>query len=815
MIRIYLVLAGLLFIAGGKVTAQIPEGFNIEVVNEDLDTPVGLCYTSDSVFYSYELNGRVWAFVNGEIQAEPILDLSNEVGYWWDHGLMGMALDPDFHLNGYIYLLYVVDRHYLLHYGTEEYHPDTNDYFSPSIGRVTRYTVDQDDLTSVVPGSRKILIGDGREDGIPINTFSHGLGSLIFGRDGTLFFSVGDANCPGSDYAGGSEPPEGAYDNQSVDEGIFTPEEDVGAYRSQYINSYCGKVLRINPENGEGIPGNPFYDEMDPDSPASKVWALGFRNPFRMAFKPFSGSTNPADNDPGILAVGDAGDWSWEEINIIDEPGKNYGWPIYQGQGEYYLFNNQDTENLGEPINNPCNGFDHYRFIDLITQPTADHNESFPHTCGDLEIDPEDAHLFVHERPLASYKNGGVEDTDEAYIPWFNENGVAVPLGINEPEADVEGGEMFKGSASIGGTFYQGAAYPVEYQDAYFHSDYSGWLKVFYIENGSLSKMEHWIDDMGNVVHLSVNPQDENIYVTTIFPGTIKKLSFEGNLKPIIEMTPDTAYGESPLTVEFDATGCYDPEGEELSYEWDFGDGESSTEPSPTHTFSAGNGDPQALDVQLTVSDPEGNSSTAWALVSLNNTPPQAEINSVEDSSLYSVQETTFWNLTADVSDAESDIEELEYNWQFFLHHNTHFHLQGTESTPEAEGRVEPLGCKEETYYYRFRLEVTDPMGLQDVDEVLIYPDCDTIPAPTFSEYTVAPNPGGNARRIYLPEGTEGEVTLELHSASGEHIDQRTFDILEGRQSILWRFRELSTGTYFLRVYDDDGVTVKRIIVAR
>ena len=132
--------------------------------------------------------------------------------------------------------------------------------------------------------------------------------------------SIGDAaSYIGTDVGTGNPD---TYADQAIEDGIMKPWEDVGAYRAQLLNSYNGKILRIDPKTGRGIPGNPFYDPSKPDEPISKVWALGFRNPFRMALRPGTGSHEVTDANPGTLLIGDVGLISWEEINVAEKPGR-------------------------------------------------------------------------------------------------------------------------------------------------------------------------------------------------------------------------------------------------------------------------------------------------------------------------------------------------------------------------------------------------------------------------------------------------------------------------------------------------------------
>src|SRR6185503_961577 len=98
---------------------------------------------------------------------------SPEVGNWRDHGLLGFTLDPNFLSNGYIYLLYAVDRHYLMNFGTPNYNASTDQYYSATIMRITRYTAVGPGFNTVDYGSRQILFGESPSTGAPMLHESH------------------------------------------------------------------------------------------------------------------------------------------------------------------------------------------------------------------------------------------------------------------------------------------------------------------------------------------------------------------------------------------------------------------------------------------------------------------------------------------------------------------------------------------------------------------------------------------------------------------------------------------------------------------
>src|SRR5688572_4858210 len=185
--------------------ANLPQGFiETHVGGYWPNGAAGITFDEIGTMYEWDRDGRVWIFEDDTRLETPLIDISEEVGNWDDHGLLGFALHPNFRQNGYFYLLYVVDHHHLVHYGTAQYDPQADDYFRATIGRVTRYTARAaDGFRTADLGSRAVLIGETASTGIPITSYLHGVGSLVFGTDGTLLGSCGESTV-GSD--AGSDP---------------------------------------------------------------------------------------------------------------------------------------------------------------------------------------------------------------------------------------------------------------------------------------------------------------------------------------------------------------------------------------------------------------------------------------------------------------------------------------------------------------------------------------------------------------------------------------------------------------------------------
>jgi len=305
-----------LHLAAGAATSgpppDMPVGFALEDVTGGgpFEQPVAIAFAPGGRMFVAEKEGRVWVVRNGERAPAPLLDLRREVLSNIERGLLGIAVDPNYAVNGHIYLNYTVD-----HDGTGDW--DRGDAF----GRVTRYTVTSGDRDVVDPATRHVLLGDSFSVGIPACHVSHAPAMLAFGSDGMLLVGTGDgANFTTVD-AGGQYP-------ECFGPGRLDPSEDIGAFRAQRIESLAGKILRVDPETGLGLPSNPFYTG-DSTANASRVWAMGVRNSFRFAVRP-GGDADPDSARPGTVFAGEVGWQFWEELNVI-RGGENTGWPCWEG----------------------------------------------------------------------------------------------------------------------------------------------------------------------------------------------------------------------------------------------------------------------------------------------------------------------------------------------------------------------------------------------------------------------------------------------------------------------------------------------------
>lgn len=268
--------------------ATLPTGFEERTVASGLTAPTAVDWAPDGRMFVAEKAGRVRVVsAAGTLVTTPLLDISAHVHPSGDRGLLGIAVDSNFASNRYLYLLYTYD--------SDSSHPT-----GPKTSRLTRVTVNANDTAS----PETVLLGSigappcpapsNTSDCMPSDGDSHSIGTVRSAPDGTLWLGSGD----GSDY--------GRMDERSL--------------RSQDEQSFAGKLIHVD-RNGRGLPGHPFCAaDADLTHVCTKVWGKGFRNPFRFSLRP-----------SGLPAVGDVGWGSAEEIDLM-QPGRNYGWPCYEGR---------------------------------------------------------------------------------------------------------------------------------------------------------------------------------------------------------------------------------------------------------------------------------------------------------------------------------------------------------------------------------------------------------------------------------------------------------------------------------------------------
>ncbi len=504
------VLMSVALLTGRARAIDLPPQFVAQsaVPGVTFDFPTALAFLPDGRLLVAEKRGRLWMVTNGVRATEPLWDERDEVFVAGDCGILDVTVDPHFYQNHFIYLLYVVE-------------PDSDgfDDDDDAFGRLTRYQVAFDDSSTLVESSRTILMGTTWSNAPCVGAAAHAGGSLRWGEDGTLLVSVGD----GGHYA---VPDPGGLDPGMFGPGKVDPSLDIGAYRAQDIGSLNGKILRLDPETGWGLPSNPFWNG-DPDAARSKVFAYGLRNPFRFAIAPGTGSTDQADGRPGTLWIGDVGWAKWEELDVAVNGGLNFGWPCREGFPV-------DTDYVDGP------------------QPSR-------MGCGTAgsAVNPSTFHA-----PLA--------------VTSHYDSAGSVPPGV-------------MGNCIITGSFVTNPNFPSGYRGLYVADFGAGWIRVFHPLADSLGTFTDFATNADGPVDLEVDPVTGDPVYVAINTGQVMRLRYIGgpNHSPVAVAAASPTAGPSPLVVTFSSAGTNDPDGDLLAYGWNFGDGQGSTIANPVHTYAS------------------------------------------------------------------------------------------------------------------------------------------------------------------------------------------------------------------------------------
>ncbi|MGD9695360.1 MAG: sorbosone dehydrogenase family protein [Thermoleophilia bacterium] len=274
-----------LLATASTASADPPAGFEVRTLVGDLTGPTAFAYAPDGRIFIAERAGlvKVW---DGR-QSSTFIDLRPDVNDFGERGLLGIALDPGFATNGWVYLGFV-----------KEPDPSQPNGSDPTENTVIRVRASASDPNAADPASRETVLDD-----LPQTGPWHAVGQLAFDGQGSLLVGLGDGSC---------------YDPGLVNTCGFDVFD---------LDSPVGKVLRLDPETGDGDPRNPYFDAAAPASNRSRVLARGFRNPYRFS----------VDGPTGDIWVGDVGNGAFEEIDRIPatwtDPDRelNFGWPCYEG----------------------------------------------------------------------------------------------------------------------------------------------------------------------------------------------------------------------------------------------------------------------------------------------------------------------------------------------------------------------------------------------------------------------------------------------------------------------------------------------------
>ncbi|ACE83872.1 discoidin domain-containing protein [Cellvibrio japonicus] len=279
----FLLLLTLFAIAPTMAQAPAASDFQRVAVAEGLNLPMEFEISRDGRVFVIGKCGAIYAWQLDGGTPTQTSTLPN-VRCVFEDGLLSLALDPEFTSNGYIYFQYTAPG---------------------SRTRVSRYKVNPDNSLDLASESILLEWLTGAE------AHGHMGGSMLFDREGNLVITTGDNTAASGYFAPGAQATSGN------------------------TNDLRGKVLRIRPTatGGYTIPPGNLFQAGPLHRP--EIYAMGFRNPFRINHDPLTGYLYLGDIGPDANAASAEGPMGMDELNEIREAG-NYGWPYVLGINQPY-----------------------------------------------------------------------------------------------------------------------------------------------------------------------------------------------------------------------------------------------------------------------------------------------------------------------------------------------------------------------------------------------------------------------------------------------------------------------------------------------
>ncbi len=250
---------------------DLPANLRVETVVASANFPVAMAWTPDGRLLYTEKSGAIRVVENGQLRDEPFAVF--DVDDFFERGLLGIAVDPGYASNNYVYVYYT--------------RADTSGH------RVVRLL----DVNGqgVEP---TILLDESNPTGQPF----HNGGNVHFGPDGYLYVTLGENGDPGL---------------------------------AQRLDTPLGKILRINAADGTAPADNPFYDDGDPASGNDdRIWAYGLRNSFDFTFHPITDEMFVTENGPEcddeINRIEPGGNYGWRPESSCGDPHDGFEPPLWR-----------------------------------------------------------------------------------------------------------------------------------------------------------------------------------------------------------------------------------------------------------------------------------------------------------------------------------------------------------------------------------------------------------------------------------------------------------------------------------------------------
>ncbi|MCG5461512.1 ThuA domain-containing protein [Micromonospora sp. MED01] len=539
-----------------------------------------------------------------------------------EEGLQGIKADPNFATNRWVYAYFAPP---LSTPGGGAPATGTPADFAvwDGVNRLARFTVNADNTINLA--SETLILNVPTSRGM----CCHVGGDMDFDAAGNLYLSTGDDTNP-FDSAGFTPIDERAGRNPAFD----------AQRTSANSNDLRGKVLRIKPSAAGGytIPaGNMFAPGTARTRP--EVYAMGFRNPFRMSVDKATGIVYLGDYGPDAgTADPNRGPAGNVEFARIDRPGF-YGWPYCTARNDAY---------------------NDYTF------PSGPSGAKFNCAGGPVNNSPN---------------NTGITQLPPAISAWL-------PYGGSGSPPEFTGG----GLSPMGGPVYRydpnntsPVAFPEYYDGTYFAGEFGRrWIKNIKLDaSGQPLKINPFPWTGTQVMDMEFGP-DGALYVldygTGWFNGDANSALYrieyarEGRA-PVAKVSATPTSGTAPLTVAFSSAGTLDPDGDPFTYAWDFDNNGTtdSTAANPSFTYTT-NG---TRSPTLTVRDTTGKTATASVVVTVGNSAPVVTVNTPLNGQTFTFGDAVPFSVTVtDAQDGAINCARVTVN--YVLGHDSHGHQLGS-----------------------------------------------------------------------------------------------------------------------------------------
>jgi PKD repeat protein/glucose/arabinose dehydrogenase len=635
----------------GEPREGLPTDASFDKITLDDNTanPMEIAVAANGDVYYVELGGAVKRYTRATGAVRKIADIPVHRGN--ENGLLGITLDPGFATNRHLYLFYSP--------------------IEPEIQRVSRFTVAEDGLS--LTDERRIL-----EFPHQRIICCHSSGSMTF-YDGDLYISTGDDSQHAESQ--GYNP----IDDRLANEPGDNPDADHArdARRSSgNTNDLRGKILRITPKaDPTGAPGvGTTYDIPAQNlfglggkypgvagQTRPEIYTMGHRNPFRIQVDSETGWVYNGEVGPDAGGENaNRGPRGYDELNQIREAG-NMGWPYCIADNKAYsnwdfatlthsgFFNcsgtggvddgplNDSAWNTGKPNTPPTTGA-------LLWWPYTPHANApgFPWNTPPVQI-PGGPGRTAIAGPIYHFDSGNASTTK--FPQWFDDKVFFADWSrdwIATLELDEDG-------------------QPAEIQEFMPNADFRHPQDIEMGADGSLYVLE-WGRDF-NYAGSGVNP-DSGLY----------RIDFaKGARTPVAKASANKDSGPAPLTVEFSSEGSSDADGDELTFEWDFGDGETATGATVTHTFD----EPGTFNVRLTARDSTGRAGTSTLVITAGNTRPVVDVTVPVQGGVFGWGDEIPYSITVtDPEDGTIDCDDVTLNVGVFHDEGGNAHVHpGTNRT--------------------------------------------------------------------------------------------------------------------------------------